>query len=202
MVVQCRRVRVKRCKQYPVCMLRISRHARTILALVVLMAGLAACGGDSGTKFGVAGAPFTFSYPSNLQKVFADTGREMKGLDPTYRVALGTDETNVVVVATYALAKDVSKMKKANLAIAVERAARTLARAMNAKAPTRSQTTLGKLPATQFEFVSKDPPLTTRLLYAFRGKTQYFVRCQWDEKSKETIPSACEQIQQTFAPAG
>ena len=177
---------------------------RALVATVLLIgvALLAACGGDDGTSFAEEGAPFTFSYPSDLQKVFANTGREIKGLDPTYRVALGTDETNVVVVATYALAKDVSKVKKTNLAIAVERAARALAKAMNAEIPKSSATNLGDLPATQFDFVAKDRSLTTRLVYAFKGKTQYFVRCQWNESGKDTIPPACDQVTKTFAPAG
>ncbi|MEI6626614.1 MAG: hypothetical protein WCO40_09735 [Thermoleophilia bacterium] len=181
-------------------MSRMSLRALVATFLLIAIALLAACGGEDGTKFDQQGAPFTFSYPKDLQKVFANTGREIQGLNPEYRVALGTDETNVVVVATYKLAKDVSKVSKTNLSIAVERSARALARAMNAEIPKKSSTDLGELPATQFEFVTKDRSLTTRLVYAFQGKTQYFVRCQWNESGKDSIPPACDQVTKTFAP--
>lgn len=171
-----------------------------MIALAALV--LAACGGsENGVKFGEAGAPFTFTYPADLQKVFADTGREIKGLDPAYRVAVGTDETNVVVAATYDLPQDTSKVKPDKLAIAVERAARALVRAQGGSPPTKSETTLGDLPATQFEFSAKRRGLTTRLIYAFEGKTQYFVRCQWNEDGAETIPAACDEVRESFAPA-
>lgn len=174
-----------------------------VVLVVAAMAVLAACGGsDGGTQFAEEGAPFTFTYPPDLQKVFADTGREIKGLDPAYRVALGTDETNVVVVATYALKQDVSKVKPAKLAIAVERAARALIRAQGGSPPKKSKTSLGDLEATQFEFAAKRRGLTTRLIYAFKGKTQYFVRCQWDEDGAKAIPDACDEVRESFAPAG
>lgn len=170
--------------------------------IAVLALALAACGGaDDGVRFGEEGAPFTFSYPANLQKVFADTGREIKGLDPAYRVAIGTDETNVVVAATYDLPQDTAKVKPERLAIAVERAARALVRAQGGSPPEKSETTLGDLPATQFQFTAPRRGLTTRLIYAFEGKTQYFVRCQWDEDGTETIPAACDQVRESFAPA-
>lgn len=181
-------------------MSRMSSRALVATVLLIAVALLAACGGEEGAKFDEQGAPFTFSYPKDLQKVFANTGREIKGLDPKYRVAFGTDETNVVVVATYKLAKDVSKVKKTNLAIAVERAARALAKAMDAEIPKSSSTNLGDLPATQFDFVAKDRSLTTRLVYAFKNKTQYFVRCQWNESGMDAIPPACDQVTKTFAP--
>jgi hypothetical protein len=162
---------------------------------------LAACGGSDSASFSESGAPFTFSYPKDLHRVYADTGREIKGLPPTYRVALGTDETNVVVVAQYALAKDVSKLKKGALAIAVERSARALARALKGTPPKTSTTTMGDLPATQFQFDTQSGSLTTRLVYAFQGKTQYFVRCQWEDTSKDAITAACDEVVKTLKPA-
>ena len=172
------------------------------LLVIALVGGLiAACGGSSTATFDESGAPFTFQYPQDLHKVFANTGREIKGLPPKYRVALGTDETNVVVVAQYALAKDVSKVKKTALAVAVERSARALARALNGTPPKSSATTMGDLPATQFQFATKSGSLTTRLVYAFQGRTQYFVRCQWDDTGADAIPAACDEVVKTLKPA-
>ena len=180
----------------------VSSLPRPALLLCLLLAaiGTAACGGgEDAPKFNDAGAPFAFSYPADLQKVFADTGREIKGLEPTFRVAYGTDETNVVVVATYALQKDVAKVKKTDLAVAVERAARALARAMKSDSPKRSKAELGPLPATQYDFATNSGSLTTRLLYAFQGKTQYFVRCQWDDSGAKAITAACDEVAQSFS---
>ena len=174
-----------------------------LLALVVGAAlGLGACGGSDGTAFEEPGAPFTFSYPADLQKVYAQTGREIQGLPPKYKVALGTDETNVVVVAYYQLPKDVSKIKKNALAVAVERSARALARALKGTVPKSTSTQMGDLPATQFEFSTQSKSLTTRLVYAFQGKQQYFLRCQWNAAGEETIPGACDQVRESFKPVG
>jgi hypothetical protein len=180
-------------------------HRRLLpLALLVLTItaalGLSACGGNDGTTFDDAGAPFTFQYPKDLQKVYANTGREIQGLPPKYKVALGTDETNVVVVAYYQLPKDVSKIKKNALAVAVERSARALARALKGTVPKSTSTQMGDLPATQFEFSTQSKSLTTRLVYAFEGKKQYFLRCQWNADGQETIPGACDMVAETFKP--
>ena len=120
MTQKCKREDALDCAQY-----HAGMHRRllplALLALIITGAlGLSACGGNDGTTFDDAGAPFTFQYPKDLQKVFANTGREIQGLPPKYKVALGTDETNVAVVAYYQLPKDVSKIKKNALAVAVE----------------------------------------------------------------------------------
>lgn len=175
--------------------------------VLLLLAGLVfavvtACGGGETTddRFADEGAPFSFSYPPTVQKVFADTGREIKGREPDYRVAFGTDETNVVVMATYPLDKDVAEYDQTDLEVAVQRAARTLAKALDAPAPERADGKLGDLPATVYTFDSGDGMLTTRLVYAFQGKTQYFLRCQWDAANQEAIEPACDEVMETFEP--
>lgn len=197
MAGECRRDRGDEGGQY-----HAGVRLRALIPLALLSAlVLAACGGSDAERFEEKGAPFTFSYPPDLQRVFADTGREVKGQDPVYRVALGTDETNVVVAATYDVGKDTAKIKPAKLAVAVERAARSLAKAMDAKVPKRSDGTLGDLPAAIFEFEAPRRGLTTRVYYAFEGRTQYFVRCQWDDAGAAEIPAACDEVAETFAPA-
>ena len=176
------------------------RRLAPLLVLVALVA--AACGGSGDATFDDKGAPFTFQYPKDLQRVYANTGREIQGVPPVYKVALGTDETNVVVVAEYKLAKDVSKLKKTTLSIAVERSARTLARALKGTVPKRSDGSIGDLPATQFQFTTQNGALTTRLAYAFQGKQQWFLRCQWNAEGEDTIPAACDEVAKTLQPAG
>lgn len=178
--------------------------ARRLAPLLVLALALtlAACGGADTATFEDKGAPFTFEYPQDLSRVFADTGREIQGVKPAYKIALGTDETNVVVVAQYTLAKDVSKLKPAALSVAVERSARALARALEGTTPKRTDAQLGDLPATQFEFTTRNDTLTTRLIYAFQGKQQYFLRCQWNAEGEDAIPGACDTVAKTLKPAG
>ena len=67
--------------------------------------------------------------------------------------------------------------------------------------PKRSDGTLGDLPAAIFEFEAPKRRLTTRVYYAFEGKTQYFLRCQWDDAGADEIPAACDKVAETFAPA-
>lgn len=177
----------------------LARPLALVLALSALLAG---CGGgsDEGTRFAEDGAPFAFSHPPELQKVFADTGREIKGRKPDYRVSLGVDETNVVVVATYPLEQDVADYDPTDLEVAVQRAARTLAKAMGAEQPERGEGELGDLPATVYDFTSSNGLLSTRLVYAFQGKTQYFVRCQWEPAYEEIIEAACDETMASFEP--
>lgn len=180
----------------------MSPRLALILIASAFVALAAACGGGDSTddRFAEEGAPFAFSYPPTVQKVFADTGREIKGREPDYRVAFGTDETNVVVMATYPLEKDVAEYDATDLEVAVQRAARTLAKALDAPAPERAEGKLGDLPATVYTFDSGDGMLTTRLVYAFQGATQYFLRCQWDAANQEAIEPACDEVMETFEP--
>jgi len=175
---------------------------RLVVLVITSAALLAACGGgsDEQGRFQEDGAPFAFSYPSELQKVFADTGREIKGRKPDYRVSLGVDETNVVVVATYPLEQDVADYDQTDLEVAVQRAARTLAKAMGAERPERSEGELGDLPAIVYDFDSSNGLMATRLVYAFQGKTQYFVRCQWEPAYAEVIEAACDETMASFEP--
>lgn len=172
-----------------------------VLTGVFVLVTTACGGGDTEeNRFAEEGAPFAFSYPPTVQKVFADTGREIKGREPTYRVAFGTDETNVVVLATYSLDKDVAEYDRTDLEVAVQRNARALAKALDAPAPERVEGQLGDLPATVYTFDSGDGMLTTRLVYAFEGTTQYFLRCQWDAANQEVIEPACDEAMETFEP--
>lgn len=200
MTVKCKREDALDRAQYHAGMRRRLLPLAALALVLVAAMGLSACGGSDGTTFDEDGAPFTFQYPSDLQKVYANTGREIQGLPPKYKVALGTDETNVVVVAYYALPKDVSKLKKGALAVAVERSARALSRALKGTTPKRSETSMGDLPATQFEFSTQSTSLTTRLVYAFQGKQQYFLRCQWNADGADAIPSACDMVASSFKP--
>ncbi len=200
MGVKCRHEGDLDCAEYHAGMpRRLSLLVVLVLALGLGL-GLTACGGSDGTTFDDDGAPFSFQYPKELHKVFANTGREIQGLPPKYKVALGTDETNVVVVANYQLPKDVSKLKKTALAVAVARSARALSRALDGTVPKSSSTQMGDLPATQFEFSTQSKSLTTRLVYAFQGKQQYFLRCQWNDAGQDTIPGACDQVASSFSP--
>src|SRR3954447_8019197 len=85
-----------------------------ILAAAAVVAALAAIGvyfvlgsggddGPSGGQFQAAGAPVSFSYPSDLVVRKPPSGGLLK---PTFSTAVGVDAANYVVVATYRISAD------------------------------------------------------------------------------------------------
>lgn len=176
-------------------------------ALLVALATTTACGDSSkaasGLEFKETGAPFTFSYPDGLTRQLGPVGREFQGRMPRYRVAIGSDETNVVVVAQYRLrgAKPVEQYDPKAFGAYVDDAARTLAGAAETRVKGRSRGRLGGLPSWSYELTTTPAGRGTRLIFAFRGHIQYFVRCQWDDAGRSEIAAACAEVQRTFRPS-
>src|SRR5947209_4082678 len=130
------------------------------LALVCLLPG--ACGGSGPPKqatFSESAAPFTFSYPGGFDKLFSVTGKELR--KPTFRVSYGTDETNLVQVSTYRLAKPVESYSPATFDADVQLAMLAIARSAGLTIASRSVGTLGPLKAKVFNLVQQDGPLRT-----------------------------------------
>ena len=174
--------------------------------LAVLATGLAAasCGGSDADALAVydqEGAPFRFSYPPAFTTQAENTGPEVKGRAPVHKVAVGRDETNVVVVAAYRLKKPVEQFKPSDFAAVLDRAAATLAGARKVRVARRGTGKLGDLDSTIYELTPTASGLEQRLVYAFRGTTQYFVRCQWDAAGRAALEPGCDEVQRTFRPA-
>jgi hypothetical protein len=172
-----------------------------LLALPLLALALAACGGggeDASHEFQDEGAPFAFTYPSAFTRQLADTGSEIRDRPPRFKVAVGTDEVNVVVVAAYNLARPAESYAPADFAMVVDRAAAALARASGATIAGRERGKLGDLDSTVYRLSTSSEGRDAQLVFAFRGRSQYFVRCQWDAAGRESVATGCSEVQRSF----
>ena len=175
---------------------------RRVLALGGLVAVLlTACGGDDAPaerRFEQDGAPFAFAYPPDLVTIQPQL-RETERSAPTFKTSVGTDEANYVHVATYdtKVPVDLANPENQN---AVDRAAQFLAKNTGWELGARQQAKLGPLDAFVYPLEKIDAGREGRLIYAFSGPVEYFVRCEWEYDVSPTIPVACDQVQRTFEP--
>lgn len=175
---------------------------RRVLALGGLVAVLlTACGGDDAPderRFEQDGAPFAFAYPPDLVTIQPRL-RETERSAPTFKTSVGTDEANYVHVATYdtKVPVDLANPESQNT---VDRAAQFLAKNTGWELGARQQAKLGPLDAFVYPLEKIDAGREGRLIYAFSGPVEYFVRCEWEYDVSPTIPVACDQVQRTFEP--
>jgi hypothetical protein len=174
-------------------------RAVVLLAVAVLAGG---CGGGGGPKtltYSERAAPFSFTYPKAFISVFSGAGgREIRGRPPFAKVTLGTDDTNVLVVSAYHLKKAAESYPPDLFALDVNRAAAAIARGSGQKITRSSRGKLGPLPGYVYELATADGGLRTRFVLAFRGRIEYFLRCQWDAAGARTVPGACNAAQTSF----
>ena len=175
---------------------------RRVLALGGLVAVLlTACGGDDAPaerRFEQDGAPFAFAYPPDLVTIQPQL-RETERSAPTFKTSVGTDEANYVHVATYdtKVPVDLANPDSQNT---VDRAAQFLAKNTGWELGARQQAKLGPLDAFVYPLEKIDAGREGRLIYAFSGPVEYFVRCEWEYDVSPTIPVACDQVQRSFEP--
>jgi hypothetical protein len=167
--------------------------------MIVLGAVLAACGGSSATTtFSDPGASFTFSYPSALGRDFVGAKREVQGRPPSFSTNVGVNPTNVVIVSQYAIRKAAESYDPATLQSSVDLLVRTIARADGATVSGSGKGKLGELPAYTYDVAGPDET-TSRILIAFKGKTEYYVKCTWKPAQEAAIKPACDQVASSFA---
>jgi hypothetical protein len=181
---------------------RGSRPIRSrLLVLAVALAGAgAACGGGGGTTrtYDVSAAPYTFSYPKAFDETSPNTGAEFVDRPPTWKFAIGIDGANVVVAETYTIRRAGESYKPDAFATLVAAAARQIAK-NNGSTVTRTSTgRLGGLASHVYDLSENDGGLASRLVFAFRGRTEYFVRCQWDEEGAKLVRPACQDVVSTL----
>lgn len=175
---------------------------RRVLALCGCAAVLlTACGGDDtpeDRRFEQDGAPFAFAYPPDLVTIQPQL-RETERSAPTFKTSVGTDEANYVHVATYdtKVPVDLANPESQNT---VDRAAQFLAKNTGWELGARQQAKLGPLDAFVYPLEKIDAGREGRLIYAFSGPVEYFVRCEWEYDVSPTIPVACDQVQRSFEP--
>jgi hypothetical protein len=178
------------------------RRRTLLLAAIALAAGSAACGGGGGSKtstYAVAAAPYTFSYPKTFVETSPNTGAEFSGRPPVWKFAIGIDGANVVVTEAYVIKRAVESYKPAAFATFVDAAARQIATNNGSRVTKSSAGKLAGLTSHVYDLSENDGGLATRLVFAFRGKNQYFVRCQWDEEGGKLVRPACADVIATMA---
>ena len=166
-----------------------------ITAVLVVIAVLAGCGGSSDARFAADGAPVEFRYPKTLTEL-PNSGRQIKGRDPVFTTTVGIDDANAIVVATYAIKRAAESYEPAVFEEFVGAAVRAIARAGNQRIAKSDRGKLAGLDAFIYE-LQGDGPATTHVL-AFKGRTQYFVRCQTDVGHEQEIADACTRVRETL----
>ena len=176
-------------------------RSRALVAAVVACLTLGSCGeGSKTTTFSDAGAGFTFRYPSDFSRGFANVGAEFRGRAPAFRAAVGLDSTNVLVVSRYAIKRAYESYGGyQRFQPYVDTAVRTIARADKARITGSSRGKLGDLDAYVFDLDLGDGR-SERLVFGFRGTNQYFLRCNRNAAQADRIKAACADAQSTFAP--
>jgi hypothetical protein len=179
-------------------MLAVRRVVAFVACLAVLVS---ACGGSSDpeqARFEESGAPFAFDYPNAFSKVFTPQ-KQIVGRNPTFQVLYGTDDLNWVLAATYDTKKAVDLADPTDQS-RVDLAAKSLGKATGWAVGDRQSVKLGPLPAFAYALEKIDEGREGRLVYAFNGPTQYFLRCEWDVDGQAVIPGGCDQVQRTLVP--
>jgi hypothetical protein len=188
-----------------------------ILAAAAVVAALAAIGvyfvlgsgggdGPSGGQFQAAGAPVSFSYPSDLAVRKPPSGGLLK---PTFSTAVGVDAANYVVVATYKISADVqpdgsaigsggSRLTADRFDQSVDRAAERIAAAQKLQAKGLAQPgKAGDLIARIYDY-TRPGGSSARYAFAFRGHTEYSIACFWDPAHAQALSAACTQVMTTL----
>lgn len=172
--------------------------AGTILALLV--AAAVAVGLARGGEQTFDGSGVSFRFPDGWEPFpgasFAATGRELS------RTVLGLDERNAVLVATYRLNTDITAASFATLKPEiVESIERLVADAGGRVLEGPADLTLDGMPALRFEVAipaDDGVRLTSRLVVAFRGDTEYWLNCRHDAEHAQEILDGCDLIVRTF----
>lgn len=173
---------------------------RTVAMLACLLAVVAGCGDDEEpeeTRFEEEGA-FAFSHPPELVPVdprLAQTANR----PPTFSISLGIDDANYVNVAHYRMRVPLD-MADPEHQREIDRAAQNLARSTTWEIGARQEAKLGPLTAFVYPLEKIEAGREGRLVYAFSGSDQYFVRCEWEYDVAPAIPPACDEVQRTFEP--
>ena len=200
------------------------RPRRAVVAAIGIAISVAACtgssagrSGDGGSTAGPAtpsasidGATFTghgvsFSYPSTWTEfVLSDSSASTGGVD--WEETVGMDGRNIVSVARYTLDVAITqaniRARTPSIGSQIESLFTQAGGAVTA-GPTAGR--LGGMPALSFDGTVRTPsgqPVTTRLLLAFDGTTEYAVTCQYDRSGRDEIRAGCQQIASTFSVTG
>ena len=169
-----------------------------LLAVVAVAAGYL-LGGGPGTY---SGNGVRFQYPGGWGRMeetsfAASTGTSLlsQGFGPG-------EEASLVIVAAFGLQADASDVPTEQIRAEIDASLDDLvAQAGGTREGPLGRAKLGALDAYQAKITAKAPggqAVESRLVFAFDGRTQYFLNCQYEPDMQSEILDGCDQIQSTF----
>ncbi len=170
----------------------LTRRGRAIVLGCLFASLVAACGGGGGgTKApavrAIRGKHFVFAAPGDWQVT-----RTPRGIS----VAPAKQGDDLVSVSTYPTVKPYRPSLFTRAIPEIDRAAAQYAKELGGSVASSATVTVAGGRARQY--VVDYGKLRERISFVFRGKTEYFLVCQWRSSSKE--PDACAQLTASFRP--
>jgi hypothetical protein len=173
-----------------------------MLALMAIVA--TGCGGDppdaeegeGGDGGAVATQTFesddidiTFEYPEDLEQRDDIEFSRSAGSAAAATAGVGLDESNVIAVQRFDLQTEVTDNNLAR----VKREADTLFSQLAGEAADGEETTVGGLPALEYNLQLDEPAdAETRAVAIFDGNVQYLLNCQSTPEQRQRIEAACD----------
>lgn len=153
----------------------------------------------SATTF--TGNGVSFDYPSDWQQ-FTLTGTTAQSGSSLWTETVGTDPINFASVAGYTINIPITADNIAAQKDALSQQIKGLfQQAGGAMTGGPTDETMAGFPALGFTGTAKNPngaTVSSRLVLAFDGTTEYFVNCQFDDTGQTAILAGCDQIVSTF----
>jgi hypothetical protein len=152
-----------------------------------------------------SGNGVSFSYPEGWRRFRLSDSSASEGTQD-WSETVGIDRRNLVAVSRFTL--DVS-ITDANLQARTDAIRAQLeslfTQAGGALRSGPSAQEMGGLPGLSFTGTARTPDgrtVSSRLVLAFDGRTEYFVNCQYDHAGRDRIVPGCEQVVSTFSLEG
>ncbi|HZP89515.1 MAG TPA: PsbP-related protein [Actinomycetota bacterium] len=154
----------------------------------------------SGKTF--SGNGISFQYPESWQE-FTLSGTTASSGNQLWNETVGIDAINFVSVSGYTINIPITSGniddQKAGIG---QQISDLFAQAGGGIDSGPTDETMAGLPALGFTGTANNPdgqPVSSRLVLAFDGTTEYFVNCQYDDSGQSELLAGCDQIVGSFA---
>ena len=143
----------------------------------------------------------TFSYPDSWKTITGTTTTASAG-SATWSESVGVSPIDLVLVSEYPLAVTVDPMNMDPIEVEATNTIGGLFKQGGGtmeSGPTRS--TMGGFPSLEYTGTVKAPDgtlVSSRVILAFNGTTEYFVNCQSTDAQKAEISAGCDQVVASF----
>jgi hypothetical protein len=194
--------------------MRSLRRGRTqlivaaVICLSILISGCtfhASFGSNNGTNGSASGGTYadhgvSFQYPTEWHDV-ALTSVSAKIGQATWDKVVGPTDVDFVVVAEYQVPAPISVASATARGQVTSFAKNLFAQAHGAMTSGPTVSTMGGIPSLEYTGTVTSPtgnPLTSRVVLAFKGTSEYWVNCQYTNAHSQDILAGCDQIVSSF----